>query len=64
MSVKRLLSAHSMMRECAYCSGYHSRAASQRSVWKAITFSSILYSFGREVLSCGVVLALCGEVPS
>ena len=31
-------------------------------VWKAITFVSILYSFGLEVLSCGVVLSLCGEV--
>ena len=27
-------------------------------VWKAITFVSILYSLGLEVLSCGVVLSL------
>ena len=32
-------------------------------IWKAITFVSILYSFGLEILSCGVVLALwCGFV--
>ena len=33
-------------------------------VWKAITFLSILYSFDIEVLSCCVVLSLCGEVLS
>ena len=33
-------------------------------LWKAITFLSILYSFGLEVLSCAVVLALSGMVLS
>ena len=28
-------------------------------VWKTITFLCNLYSFGLEVLSCGVVLSLC-----
>ena len=33
-------------------------------LWIAITFLSILYSIGLEVLSCGVVLPLCDVVLS
>ena len=34
----------------------------KKELWKAITFLCNLYSFGLEVLSCGVFLSLCGEI--
>ena len=34
----------------------------KKELWKAITFLCNLYSFGLEVLFCGVFLSLFGEI--